>query len=771
MKIEKCHIENFGRLHDLDISFDDGLNQICAENGAGKSTFSAFIRAMFYGFEGDGKRNLENERKRYTPWQGGPFGGSMTFSADGRSYKVIRKFAEKAKNDEFFLYDAQTNLPSYDYTENLGEELFLIDKNTFERTVFIEAGDCTTAATGDINKLIGNLTEDSNDINNYETAHDYLKDLGNKLGTKRNGQMRLKSDRITTLKKDIADGEGLAGSIEKYENMLSEDSQKIEDYKKELSEITRKQTEEAAKTDLRLKAEKYKTLCENAGQAEADFKKARSAFPGDVPGSEMTDEYAGRCDALNNLIGQCAAYVLSSEEEDRLAAYSKDFKDKEPDEKDFDNIRTGTAQLNALKETAPPAGNIPEPASRTPFILIITGAAAAVLGIAAFALFGPVFGIIILCIAAALLIFGAVRLTKEKQKSAAFKAKEQEKIRADLERKKQAADLEKELSGFFSSYNISAAENDFSGALSVLKDNVKEYRLLVQKKKTYLDLYEKYTGESEEISSFIKKYSGQVKNDIPLTQQIRDISQSFSEYKTAKNKLAEEKRKKEEFENSNDIQALARAEETDTVSLGDLQNEKDKIDEKIDEIKNNMAISRKEADRLRAEYDELSEKEEELKKEQAEYKELKLKCANIKKASDFLDAAKVSLIKKYTDPILESFRNYFGCFSEETGKSIQIDANLDISREEFGMPRKTETQSSGFQDMMGFCLRAAYVDAMYLGGDVQREKPVLVLDDPFMALDGENSTAAGKLLAQLSEKYQIIYFTCSPEREYRAMNS
>lgn len=71
MKILSCHIENFGKIHDYSRDFCDGTNVICEENGWGKSTFVAFIRAMFYGLEGDRKRSIEeNERKRYKPWQG-----------------------------------------------------------------------------------------------------------------------------------------------------------------------------------------------------------------------------------------------------------------------------------------------------------------------------------------------------------------------------------------------------------------------------------------------------------------------------------------------------------------------------------------------------------------------------------------------------------------------------------------------------------------------------------------------------------------------------
>lgn len=85
MRILSCHIENFGKLHDYSADFRDGANIVCQENGWGKSTFVAFLRAMFYGLEGDRKRSLEeNERKRYKPWQGGVFGGQLVFEIRGK---------------------------------------------------------------------------------------------------------------------------------------------------------------------------------------------------------------------------------------------------------------------------------------------------------------------------------------------------------------------------------------------------------------------------------------------------------------------------------------------------------------------------------------------------------------------------------------------------------------------------------------------------------------------------------------------------------------
>ena len=102
MRLISCHIENFGKFSNFDLSFQEGCNIICEENGWGKSTLMAFLRVMLFGFANEGKRNdLENERRRYKPWQGGAYGGSLTFEADGRQYICYRTFGDKEKEDHF----------------------------------------------------------------------------------------------------------------------------------------------------------------------------------------------------------------------------------------------------------------------------------------------------------------------------------------------------------------------------------------------------------------------------------------------------------------------------------------------------------------------------------------------------------------------------------------------------------------------------------------------------------------------------------------------
>ena len=45
-----------------------------------------------------------------------------------------------------------------------------------------------------------------------------------------------------------------------------------------------------------------------------------------------------------------------------------------------------------------------------------------------------------------------------------------------------------------------------------------------------------------------------------------------------------------------------------------------------------------------------------------------------------------------------------------------------------------------------------------------KEKPFLVLDDPFVNLDEEKMAHGNELFGKISGEYQILYFTCHASR-------
>lgn len=231
MKLISCHIENFGRLTDYDYRFEEGLNTICLPNGAGKTTLAAFLRIMFYGFSGDGKRNdLENERLFYRPWSGGVYGGSVTFRADDTCCTVYRTFGGRKKEDSFRLLNAETGLASDAYSSDLGEELFGIDGASFARTVFCGQLDLETGVTAAIRAKIGNLADEQDDMRAYDDAQTQLRRLADRLSPDRaNGLIRQHRESLSAMTAQLgavpalrADEERLASEYMQLRDSLND---------------------------------------------------------------------------------------------------------------------------------------------------------------------------------------------------------------------------------------------------------------------------------------------------------------------------------------------------------------------------------------------------------------------------------------------------------------------------------------------------------------------------------------------------------------------
>lgn len=237
MKLIRCHIENFGVLSDFDFAFDDGLTIICQGNGFGKSTFAAFIKAMFYGFPRTGARNIvENERKRYDPWQGGKYGGYLEFKIQDTSYRVTRYFGKTAAKDTFSLLDLSSRRPSEVYSEKLGEELFRLDADSFARSTYVpQLSASDVEATTSIRTKLSNLVEDTNDLSNYDTAEKKLRYYRTKFRAYRGngGIINEVRDKHLTLEnqKDQAEQQKprLQDIVEEIEQLNREKTAKTED--------------------------------------------------------------------------------------------------------------------------------------------------------------------------------------------------------------------------------------------------------------------------------------------------------------------------------------------------------------------------------------------------------------------------------------------------------------------------------------------------------------------------------------------------------------
>ena len=298
MKLIKCHIENFGKLENFDYEFTEGLNTIKQENGFGKTTFASFIKAMFYGLEA--KRNTKAliDRKKYEPWQGGSFGGNIEFEIDGKKYKVERFFGKKEADDTFKIYDLSTNLETNDFSENLGEEIFKLNKEAYERSTFISGQNMETSMNDSINAKLGNILENENDINSSEkaikTVDDAIKFYKKTGGRGEINEAILKKSKLEQkLENSKTDEKNLQErkkSLETLKKQISEKLVQQEKYRKNIIEINE---EEAKKSKL----EQY-TLLKN--QVDESQKKLKEFLDKGTDDLELTNKIEFNKNKLEN---------------------------------------------------------------------------------------------------------------------------------------------------------------------------------------------------------------------------------------------------------------------------------------------------------------------------------------------------------------------------------------------------------------------------------------------------------------------------------------
>ncbi len=340
MKILSCHIENFGRLHDYSVTFSGGANRICEENGWGKSTFAAFLRAMFYGLEGDRKRSIEeNERKRYQPWQGGVFGGQIVFEIQGKTYLISRVFKDKEANDEFELRDAKTNLPSGDYTDRIGEEIFKINRESFARTVFIEQNRCETSPTDDIHAKVGHLADHTNDLNHFEAAVARLTELINQWNPKRaTGSIAKRNEEIARYERMVKSGGEIADSMKQYEAKLREEEAAYDTMRERMKELGEIQKKVAKQQAVLAKKAEWERLKGTADRKRREKEACERKFPGDIPLPEDVKKKIAECHEMERAHDRMAMYRMAQEEKDDLASLEELFARGTPPDADMEEM-------------------------------------------------------------------------------------------------------------------------------------------------------------------------------------------------------------------------------------------------------------------------------------------------------------------------------------------------------------------------------------------------------------------------------------------------
>ena len=202
MKLKRVEIDNFGKFKGFSLEFSEGMNFVYGNNEDGKTTLMSFIKMMFYGNVG-AARDLTNLRKKYRPWDGAPMGGAIEFEADGKLYRIQKRFGTTVGRDEVEVRCLTTGEPvQLKKEEEAGSYFFHMELDGFERSVFIgQTGGFAkkdSGKTDEITERLTNLTTSADENVSLTAAMGNLTAAAEQLVTKRgNAGLLVESRNLT----------------------------------------------------------------------------------------------------------------------------------------------------------------------------------------------------------------------------------------------------------------------------------------------------------------------------------------------------------------------------------------------------------------------------------------------------------------------------------------------------------------------------------------------------------------------------------------------
>jgi len=162
MHIEKLVVKGFGKLADLNLMLDRGLNIIYGNNESGKTSLQWFIKGMLFGLKGGriSKDGVLPPLRRYKPWSGGDFGGVIEYRLDnGELFRIERNFNtgsvkvfDACFNDITISFEQSRERGAHFAEKHLGVSEVCFDKTVFIRQMESKIGEDGTGEL--INRLI-----------------------------------------------------------------------------------------------------------------------------------------------------------------------------------------------------------------------------------------------------------------------------------------------------------------------------------------------------------------------------------------------------------------------------------------------------------------------------------------------------------------------------------------------------------------------------------------------------------------------------------------
>ena len=182
----------FGKLEHESLTLEPGLNVISAGNEWGKTTWCAFLTAMFYGLDTRAKstKTALADKEHYAPWSGSPMSGRIDLNWQGRDITLERKSTGRTPMGTFRAYETETGLDIPEITaRNCGERLLGVERSVFVRTGFIRFRDLAVTEDEALRRRLNSLVTTGDENSEADRLAEELKTLKNRIRHNRTGQL------------------------------------------------------------------------------------------------------------------------------------------------------------------------------------------------------------------------------------------------------------------------------------------------------------------------------------------------------------------------------------------------------------------------------------------------------------------------------------------------------------------------------------------------------------------------------------------------------
>lgn len=707
MKLIECTIRAFGRFKDEHIVFSDGLNSFYKPNGWGKTTLSVFLKAMLYGLSDSRKRDLlDNERQRYLPWDATLAGGSLTYEVNGRHFRIERTFHKKStgSDDTCALYDLSTGKACPTSDIPLGEELFGIDAEAFERTVFLSEKNLSGKTDNrSIAAKLSDLVGTDGDIGALDGALAAIDEKRKEYHKLRGG-----------------------GEMDYLDEKLREAYREKQALTEELAALSQTSSEEA---DLRAEEE----------QMRRDIDMLRTAWK-QTPGPETIQILHRQLEAE-----KARRDKASKEEQEAHVALGCHTVPTRADARAAEEAlrRRGTlcAQKNAVLEQNDHLKNFFErPTTETELAEVrsdlnrrIPGPLGYLLA-ALVMLFSGVLSICLHPLFLCLLPVGALMAALTLRRRSAAKA------------------ARKNAEIFVHMYPT--VTHDVYMAFEEILQNFAKFSLQNMQKTEKFAETERINADIQECNNSLLRFCE--------AYGFSDVPKDFSTLLSTLDACAAAVQARDEAERRiHDLEEQI-ALQTKLYENGGREQLETQMAER--QLKREALLSKLQAlDRKQQEAESLSERhavlESRIEQMAARRAECEKELTVLQKTAVYLKLAADRLSERYKEKTSRALDKYLSLLQPQGTTGYQLSTTFDMMRDEGGKLQPIDAYSKGTRELYFFALRLSLVDALF-----EKEQPFLILDDPFSNLDDAHVALAKSVLQVLSRDRQILYFTCTSTR-------